>query len=310
MAGSQLCASDGTPVQLRGVSTHGLAWYPGYVNQRLFNELRSDWNANVVRLALYPAESGGYCTDGVQDDLYSKVEDGVNFAREADLYAIVDWHVLSEGTPLQYAAQAAEFFQRVSTDFADYDNVIYEICNEPNGSATWDEIVEYANRIVPVIRDNDPDAVIVVGTPQWSQRIDQAQAAPLPYDNVMYALHFYAATHQQDLRDELRRAVEGGLPVFVTEFGISEASGDGAVDYGSANAWVELMDELNVSYVCWSLSNKDESSALISPECTKASGFTVGDLSAEGQWMWTVLHQDVGRNGAQAYDSDTESAQS
>ena len=293
VVGSQLCGQDGSPVQLRGVSTHGLAWFPQYVNQQLFDELRTDWNANVVRLAMYTGESGGYCTGGDQQQLYDLVRSGVDYAAQADLYAIVDWHILSDGNPLANADAAADFFARMSADLAQSDNVIYEICNEPNGGTTWQDVNAYAERIIPAIRANDPDAVVIVGTPTWSQDVDKAAASPLDFPNVMYALHFYAATHQQDLRDRMATAVEGGLPVFVSEFGICDASGNGQLDYASADAWVQLMDQLNVSYVCWNLSNKDEASALFKPNCAKSSGFTADDLSAEGTWLWGVLHGEI-----------------
>lgn len=283
--GAQLSSQDGVPVQLRGVSTHGLAWFPQYVNQQFFDELASDWGANVVRLAMYTSESGGYCTDGDKGELEQLVIDGVAYAEQADLYAVVDWHVLNDQDPNVYVDQAKAFFDKMSRQFAANDNVIYEICNEPNGSATWTQVKSYAEQVIPVIRANDPEAVVVVGTPTWSQDIDKAASDPLEFDNIMYALHFYAATHQQDLRDRLKAAVEGGLPVFVTEFGICDASGSGALDYDSADAWVELMDDLDVSYICWNLSNKDESSALFLPSCDKVSGFTVDDLSDQGRWL-------------------------
>lgn len=288
--GAQLVSEQGQPVQLRGVSTHGLAWFPQYVNQQLFDELRQSWGANVVRLALYTAESGGYCTGGDQDSLRQLVLDGVDSATQADLYAIVDWHVLNDQDPNAHLDEAKRFFDVMAAECASNDNVIYEICNEPNGATTWAQVKAYAEQVIPVIRAHDPDAVIVVGTPTWSQDVDLAAADPLDGDNIMYALHFYAATHQQPLRDKLEQAVAGGLPVFVTEFGICDASGNGTIDYESADAWVTLMDRLGISYVCWNLSNKDEASALFKPDCAKESGFTEADLSAEGQWLMGVLH--------------------
>lgn len=283
--GAQLSSESGAPVQLRGVSTHGLAWFPQYVNQDFFIQLRKDWGVNVVRLALYTAEYGGYCTDGNKAQLEQLVIDGVNYAEAADLYAVVDWHVLADLDPNVHIEDAKAFFDKMSAQFADKNNVIYEICNEPNGSTTWAQIKQYANTIIPIIRANDPDAVVVVGTPTWSQDVNDATADPLEFDNVMYTLHFYAASHQQELRNKLKTAVESGTPVFVTEFGICEASGDGAIDYQSADAWIELMDELDVSYICWNLSNKDETSAFFLSKCDKTSGFTVDDLSDSAKWF-------------------------
>ena len=287
--GSRLVDAAGEPVQLRGVSTHGLAWYPEYVNQEFFDELKRDWGANVVRLALYSAEEGGYATDALRSKLNELVLRGVEYATAADMYVVVDWHTLTDANPLTNQWAAAEFFRVVSHDLADHNNVIYEICNEPNGETTWADVKAYAADVIPIIRANDPDAVIVVGTPTWSQDIQDAAADPLAESNIMYTLHFYAATHQADLRERLRTAVEGGLPVFVTEFGICEASGDGKIDYDSADAWVELMDELNVSYICWNLSNKKETAALFKPSCKKTAGFTLDDLSDAGLWLVDTL---------------------
>lgn len=287
--GSQLMDQTNRPIQLRGISTHGLAWYPEYVNEELFHELRQDWGVNVVRLALYPAEEGGYSTGGDRDKLEKTLIKGIEYATAADLYVVVDWHTLTDKSPWWNAEDAKALLGRVSERFKDNVNVLYEICNEPNDDTTWSSVKGYATEMIPVIRANDPDAVIITGTPNWSQDVAAAAADPLPFDNVLYSLHFYAATHQQELRDALRKAVDDGLPVFVSEFGICEASGDGKIDYESADAWVELMDQLNVSYICWNLSNKDEKAALIKKSCKKTSGFTAEDLTKEGRWLAQVL---------------------
>ena len=132
--------------------------------------------------------------------------------------------------------------------------------------------------------------MIIVGTPNWSQFVDQAAADPITeYDNIMYTLHFYAATHKDDLRDKMAAALDSGLPVFVTEYGICDASGNGAIDQEQADRWVELMDRYGVSYAAWNLSNKDESSAILKSTCGKTSGFEEGDLSASGQWLFKML---------------------
>lgn len=287
--GTKLVDQDGDVVQLRGVSTHGLAWFPQYVNDECFSDL-SSWGANVVRLALYTHESGGYCTDGNQEELRKLVADGVTYAIANDLYVIIDWHVLNEGNPNTYISEASAFFAEISKEYADCPNVIYEICNEPCNGTSWSEIKSYANTIIPLIRANDADAVILVGTPNWSQYVDEAAADPLSgYDNIMYTLHFYAATHKDDLRARLQTAHEAGLPIFVSEFGICDASGNGSIDTDSANAWIELLDADDISYVCWNLSNKNESSAILSSSCAKTNGFMTEDLSEEGKWLVDVL---------------------
>ena len=309
--GAKLVDEDGEAVQLRGISTHGLAWYPEYVNEECFDELHDEWDANVVRLALYTAESGGWCTDGDRDELRVVMNEGVEAAVENDMYVIIDWHILSDGDPNTYIDEACAFFEEMSEEHADAPNVIYEICNEPNGTTTWDDVKEYAETVIPVIRANAPDAVILVGTPNWSQYVDQAAEDPIEgYDNLMYTLHFYAATHTDDLRQTLKDAVEGGLPVFVSEYGICDASGSGSIDADSADEWVELMDELGVSYVAWNLSNKDETSAIVKSSCTKTSGFSADDLSESGLWVHDMLTGGdwTGSAGDDDEDADTDEA--
>lgn len=284
--GTDLVDKNGEKYQLKGVSTHGLAWFPDYVNKDAFTTFRDDWGANVVRLAMYTDEGGGYCTDGDKDKLKKLVKSGIDEATGLGMYVIVDWHILHDLTPLKYEDEAKLFFEEISAEYKNSDNIIYEICNEPNGGTQWTDIKKYAEDIIPIIRKNDSNAVVVVGTPNWSQDVDVAANDPVKgYDNVMYTLHFYAATHKDDLRNKLTTAKNAGLPIFITEFSICEASGNGQVDYDSAEAWFKLINDYNLSYCAWNVSNKDEKSSLIKSGVSKTSGWTEDDLSETGVWI-------------------------
>lgn len=288
--GARLLDGNGNPVQLRGLSTHGLAWFPDYVNEECFRQFREEWNVNVIRLALYTAESGGYCTDGNRENLKTLVRNGVEYATNQDMYVIIDWHILSDNNPNTYLEEAKKFFDEMSGEYKDYDNVIYEICNEPNGGTSWSDIKSYAVPVIETIRANDDDGIILVGTPNWSQGVDQAAADPITgYDNIMYTLHFYAATHTDWLRDNMKSAIADGLPVFVSEYGICDASGNGAIDEYQAEQWIKAMDEYGVSYVAWNISNKNETSAILNSSCNKVSGVSESDLSASGKWLYHML---------------------
>ena len=184
--GTKLCDKDGNVVQLRGVSTHGLSWYPQYVNDKCFKDLHDKWGANVVRLAMYTEEYNGYCSGDANNrkQLKALVKKGVKLAAKNDLYVIIDWHILSDGNPKKHVKASKAFFKEMSKTFKDYDNVLYEICNEPNGGTDWKTIKSYAKSVIPVIRKNDKDAIIIVGTPNWSQKVDEAAASPSGYGGI------------------------------------------------------------------------------------------------------------------------------
>lgn len=284
--GTDIVDKNGDKYQLKGLSTHGLSWFPDYVNKDAFQTFRDDWGANLIRLAMYTYENGGYCSDGNKEYLKGLVDDGVQAATELGMYVIVDWHVLQDQNPNTYKEEAKAYFEEMSSKYKNYDNVIYEICNEPNGGVSWAEVKAYAEEVIPIIRKNAPDAIIIVGTPTWSQDVDIAAQNPITgYDNIMYAIHFYAATHTDNIRSKARTALSGGLPIFVSEFSICDASGNGAIDYGQAEQWFDLIGEYNLSYAAWNISNKDETSSLIKSSCTKTSGWTVDDLSETGVWI-------------------------
>lgn len=281
----KLTGADGNTVQLYGMSTHGIAWFPQYINYDSFRTLRDDWNTNCIRLAMYTAEYGGYCAGGDKEQLKQLVRDGVSYATELGMYVIVDWHILSDCDPNQNKDEAIAFFREMSEAFADNDNVLYEICNEPNSGTSWDSIKSYAEKVIPVIREQKPDAVILVGTPTWSQEIDKAAASPLTFDNIMYTLHFYAGTHKDDLRNRLETCAQNNLPVFVSEFGMCDASGNGANDFDSTTKWLDLLNKYQISFCCWNLANKDESSSVFKAASTALSDWTDEDFNESGRWI-------------------------
>lgn len=286
--GTDIVDMNGDKYQLKGVSTHGITWFPDYVNKEAFETLRDDWGANLIRLAMYTdtGDSYGYCSGGDKDEILALVDKGVSAATELGMYVIVDWHILSDSDPNNHIDDAKEFFDKVSKKYAAQENVIYEICNEPNGGTQWSSVKSYAETIIPVIRANDKDALIIVGTPNWCQDVDIASQDPITgYDNIMYAVHFYAATHKDDLRNKVKTALDNGLPVFVSEFSLCDASGNGGIDYDSSDEWFELINGNNLSYSSWSLCNKNETSALIKSDSTATGSFSDGDLSDTGKYV-------------------------
>lgn len=294
--GANIVDSKGNKFQLRGVSTHGINWDVGYpyVNKAAFKTLRDDWGVNAIRLAMYTSEYNGYCSGGNQAQLRQRIYKGVKYATELGMYVIIDWHILSDGNPKSQLSQAKSFFATMSKKYKKQKNIIYEICNEPNG-CSWSTIKSYAKQIIKTIRKNDKKSIIVVGTPTWSQlgsdgTSNEVADSPITgYKNIAYSLHFYAneSSHNEYLPSKLTYARKKGICVMVTEFGMSAASGGGGISKTNMNKWFTRLNKANVSYFCWSLSNKDESCSLLSSSTTKTSKWKTGDLSAAGKYIRT-----------------------
>lgn len=277
--------AKGDIYQLKGVSTHGINWFPDYVNKEAFASL-TGFGVNAIRLAMYTADYNGYCSGGNQADLENLIEQGVAACSELGMYVIIDWHILNDNNPNQNKDAAKSFFEKMSKKYASYDNVLYEICNEPNGGTTWTDVKSYSEEIIPVIRKNDKDALIIVGTPNWSQDVDIASQDKLEgYDNIIYAVHFYASTHKSEIRNKVKTARENGLPVIISECSICEASGNGSINYDEADAWMNMINEYHLSFFAWNLSNKDEQSSLLKPSVTKIKDFEEEDFSETGVWF-------------------------
>ena len=287
VCGVNLCNQYGKPIQLRGVSTHGLQWFSACYNTNSLDTLANDWKADVLRIAMYVNE-GGYVTD--PSGFTAKVNNLVDQAESRGMYSIIDFHTLTPGDPNANLANAKTFFQSVATRNAAKKNVIYEIANEPNG-VSWDQIRTYANQVIPIIKAADPDAVIIVGTRGWSSlgvsngsTSAEIVANPIAFSNIMYTFHFYAASHLDNYRNEVRNAATK-LPIFVTEWGTTSATGGGNVDIGSSTTWLDLLDSLKISYVNWTYSDANESSAAFKSGTCSGSNYGTSQLSQSGQFV-------------------------
>jgi endoglucanase len=257
--GGRLCDAKGDAVQLKGMSSSGLQWFGAIVDEASFTALERDWNCDVIRLALYVGE-GGYAT---HPELMRLVTKGVDLAVKLGMYVIVDWHVLNPGNPNDPVySGGADFFEAMAKAYGSMPNILYEIMNEPNGSLNWaKDLKPYATKIVSTIRAIDPDNIILIGSGRWSQDVDYAADDPVAGTNLMYTVHFYAGTHGSILRGKISRALAEGAAVFCSEWGTSEASGDGGPFIKESDEWLSFLDDNGISWVNWSLSDKKESSA-------------------------------------------------
>lgn len=291
--GRDLVDKRGRKTQLVGLSTHGLQWFGDLINYKTFDNLHNEFGNNVIRLAMYTAE-GGYCESDEKRKNYfiDLVTKGVELATELDMYVIIDWHCVGadsakDKNPLTYVEESKEFFSIMAERFKDYDNVLYEIMNEPNGNTTWNDCKQYAEEVIPCIRKYT-DAVVLVGNPHWTADLQSVMNNPLKgFDNIMYSYHFYA----NDIKStyQVTHAYLNNFPVFISEHGGMNSDGDGAINYNSVNNWYRILDQYNISYVAWCVSNSRGSASII-----KQSG-DIYDFSDSNLKEWGIFYKNIVR---------------
>jgi len=286
-------------VQLKGVSSQWLN-----LESKTFPEskpaiqyARDNWKLSVIRAAMGVDTAGGYLGTGTganaaQATMLSKVNTIIQNAIDLGIYVIVDWHTSDAVTATTtQATQASAFFTTIATQYGASPNVIYEDYNEPAVKGVlWAQIKPYHEAVIAAIRAVDPDNLIVLGTPTYSQDVDLAAMDQITdATNILYTLHFYACTHKQPLRDKANTAIGLGLPIFITEFGATPAdggvvkSGDNDVCEGEADTWFAWMAQNNISGASWKLD-----------QCTDSSCILTADAPVDGPWTDNFLTSDTG----------------
>ena len=275
--GTQLVNQNGNPIVLRGVSFGWHSMWPRFYNEKAVKWLKKDWNCNVVRAAM-GVEHGdnNYLENSTSSK--EKIKAVIEGAIKEAIYVIVDWH--SHNINLE---EAKIFFDEISKEYGTYPNIIYEIFNEPDYE-TWEEVKAYSEAVISVIRANDPDNVILVGSPKWDQEVQLPATDPiLGYANLMYTMHFYAATHKKWLRDRVDEAMEKGLPIFVSESAGVEATGDGLLNEKAWQEYIDWMEAKKISWITWSISDKDETCSMLQKSASSIGNWSDRDLKDSGR---------------------------
>ncbi|WP_155126855.1 cellulase family glycosylhydrolase [[Actinomadura] parvosata] len=290
VCGLKLCNENGKQIQLRGMSSHGIQWYYQCLNTASLDALANDWKADVLRISMYIQEDGYETNPRLFTD---RVHTLIEMATARGMYAIVDWHMLTPGDPMYNLDRAKTFFTEIAQRHNGKKNVLYEIANEPNGDAvTWSRIRDYAHQLIPVIRQYDPDAPVLVGTRAWSSLGvsgggDESEIVNNPVNaaNIMYTFHFYAGSHGTEYLNTLSRAADR-LPIFVTEFGTQSASGDGANNFTRSQQYLDLMAQKKISWVNWNFSDDFRTGAVFKTgTCPNGSFAGTANLKEAGVWV-------------------------
>jgi endoglucanase len=281
--GNQIVNEDGKPVALRGMSFFWSQWMGKYYNYNCVKWLRDDWKCTIVRAALGVSPDGYLANRDIEKE---KVKTVIDACLDLGIYVIVDWH---SHNAHKETSEAIEFFKEIATLYGDKPNIIYEIYNEPE-KVSWKEIIKpYADSVICAIRKIDPDNIIVVGTPVFSADVDVAANDPIEYENIAYALHFYAATHKEWLRTKAINAMDKGIALFVTEFGTCASNGDGAIDYEEMNLWFDFMDRYKISWCNWSIADKKESASALNENAKIKGRWSDAELTESGKLVRAAI---------------------
>lgn len=285
--GKYLVDKQEKPVMLSGVSYGWHNWWPRFYNGESVKWLAEDWGCSVVRAALGVGPRGSYLDR--KNWSKEKIEAVIQGAIENDIYVIIDWH-----SHEFHEKEAKAFFSEMAQKYGKYPHVIYEIFNEPVRDS-WEKVKNYSIEVIKAIREFDPDNIILVGSPHWDQDIHIVADSPIEgFDNLMYTVHFYAATHGQFLRDRSDYAISKGIPIFVSEFAGMEATGNGPINNEELQTWMDWMEKNKISWVSWSISDKNETCSMLKPEAGDFGNWKAQDIKEWGIKSRSMIRKHSG----------------
>lgn len=291
VSGTKIIGTNhGKPTQLRGMSMFWSQWGDGskFYNEGTISTLVDDWKINIIRAAM------GISTDDTDGYIHhpevekNKIKTIVDAAIDKGIYVIIDWHSHHAEDELE---EAKIFFAEMAQLYGNYPNVIYELYNEPL-NVTWGGVIKpYCEAVIDTIRVHDPDNLIICGTRNWSQGVEEVATNMIVDTNVAYTLHYYASTHTQSLRDKSQRAIDKGVPIFVTEYGTCEASGNGVIDVNETRLWWDFLAKNDIGWCNWSVSNKNEAASALVPGSSSTGVWTDADYSISGNLVRDELRR-------------------
>jgi aryl-phospho-beta-D-glucosidase BglC (GH1 family) len=284
VVGADLRNESGSVVQLKGVSSMWLNWESqAYAEDATaLRWMRNNWKLSVIRAAMGVEPEGAYLDN--PEVAKAQVDTIVQNAIEAGVYVLIDFHAHQA---YLHQDDAVAFFSEVAAKYSGIPNVIYETFNEPRG-IEWPELKPYHEAVVAAIREQDAEAPIVLGTPNFSQEVDKAAADPVAGTNLLYTLHYYACSHKAWLRQKGDTALSKGIALFVTEWGATDADGgtDGIVCLDEAQHWDDWLNARKISWSAWKLDGcEPDSTCLLKPGAPVAGGWTDEYLHGHGLFV-------------------------
>jgi endoglucanase len=287
--GNLMVDQHGVPPQLRGISLSWSVWQgKKYYNSEVVGWLVKDFKISLIRASMAVQPKGGYLTD--REEQMKLMSAVIDKAISEGIYVLVDWH---DHNAEQHLEESKAFFSIMAKKYSGVPNVIYEIFNEP-AKQSWEVVKQYSLDVIRTIRQFDTKNMIVVGSPRWDQDVDVAAADPITgFDNLVYSFHFYASDpyHQEQLRAKAEKALSLGLPLFVTEWGVGESSGNGVFNREKTSVWLDWLEKNRLSWVVWNVTDRDETTAIMLPGAPVEGGWSVEQLTESGKYVKEQLNK-------------------
>lgn len=296
----QLVDSHGEPLQLIGVSSHNILEFASCYTFEALRHLVENWGITVFRITVYLEGSNSYYANPTGND--AAIANIADWCETLGIYAVIDYHIMENGDPNYYldsqgasTGPAITFWEKQANAYKDKDHVIYEIANEPNNAAWQPNIVAYLNSVIAAIRAIDSETIIIAGTPHWSQYLYYPgnDGGVTDTYNVMYAFHFYSASHMSlySVVEQYSRS----LPVFVTEWSPSSYTSVEEPNLDNSDTFTELFsgdlpdNPISISSAAWNWGDKagEEVSLLTSGSCGSKNW---GSLTCAGKYIKNYVH--------------------
>ncbi len=253
VSGNKLLDQNNHEVRLKGTTTgiylDNETQNANHTNDVFFKTMK-DWGTNAFRIFI-----GSKFKDKTNENYeayFNKLKDIIRLTTENDMYIIINFDPAGYISDATWKDRAEEFFTEMLDIYGNDPHIIYEIWNEPNSTSTWSEVKEYANRVIPVIRNKAPNSIILVGTPNFDKRPDVVVNDPLSFNNIMYTQHMYTPGMTDESVDRLISALDAGLPIFVSEWagvqGNPPKKGS-YIDEAQAMAFARIIGKYNLSFI-------------------------------------------------------------
>ena len=279
---------DGAEVQVRGMSLYWslLPQSVEYWSEEGIASMVNDMNIQIIRAAMatgtedWSGEFNGKKLVGYEKDSELQknfVKTVVEAAIKQDIYVIIDWHSHNANEKTE---SPKKFFAEMAQAYGSYDNVIFELYNEPT-DISWETIKNYADQVIPEIRKYS-DNLILIGNPKWDQNPQMAIGNEVTDsgNNHAYTLHYYANSHcvsgTYDWGGSCQgenglKAMKAGLSVFLSEWGTGNADGGGDPNQEKNTQWQKFADQNKLSWANWSASHISEGTAAFTSSSNKNS---------------------------------------